>query len=640
MKKVFLSLLLCFAATLAVSAKERVKVLYVGGSANIETIGVGEVDSVALAKSTKERMTDFTKFLKQHFTSVTAIDAKEYTPAMSADYDVTVFDGRPKALRPEIREYAPDGRVTRFERARYLPDDFDRASVCIASASEDIGRAIGSKCDWMCLCLEDYALGWDKDHPIFKGPFKVNIKPEMRAVSPNAKEYEPIYGDPVPDETEMWRVQTYNYGTDPGARIGMVSRPGGFTDSPETEVISGGVSAKSLDAVAIGRHGNMFHWGFAASPSQLTEAGRAALANAIAYMPQFNGKRIIARKKNESIATRREAKAQKYLVSREAWEEGNRLNEQFYHTTDSIQRAVKEKAARGEELSAAEKMYASMPPARKPDAPTYAQYVKRRQPQLYHVFGDDAAEYARFYDKNTPYMYPVDGGYSLDVDEEVRSLGIANNDIALLDKCISLLEEGGKEAALGRTVLERYTLCRFATPQEWRAWYEANKDRMFFTESGGWLWLVDTLDPSVPGNDYSVLEKAPEAEKPAAPAGTTDEKNPVALKAELTDGNVITVTMTVHDGYHTYAVLDPADPFIPTEVTVELPAGYTAVGPMITPATQPTGNATTYYVGTGAFRQKVSGSGGGEATVNVRYQCCDKDMCFPPVKRTFKVALK
>lgn len=36
----------------------------------------------------------------------------------------------------------------------------------------------------------------------------------------------------------------------------------GFEDSPEAEVISSGVCAKSLDAVAIGRHGNFFHWGF------------------------------------------------------------------------------------------------------------------------------------------------------------------------------------------------------------------------------------------------------------------------------------------------------------------------------------------------------------------------------------------
>lgn len=640
MKKVILSLLMACVLSLHVYAKERVKVLYVGGSPNIETIGVEGLDSAEVAKSAKERMADFTKFLKSHFTSVTAIDAKEYTPAMSADYDVTVFDGLPTPIRPKIVETDENGRVIRFERPQYLPLDFDRAAVCIASASEDLGRALGSKCDWMCLCLADYALGWDKQHPIFQGPFKVNIKPEMRAVAASAKEYEPLYGDPVPDETEMWQVQTYSYENSPGMRIGMVSRPNGFLDSPETEIISGGVSAKSIDAIAIGRHGNMFHWGFAASPSQLTEAGRAALANAIAYMPQFNGKRIIARKLNEGIATRREAKAQKYLVSREAWEESNKVQMEYYHSMDSLQRAIKEKIANGEELNGIEKMYASLPPARKPEMPTYAQYVKQRQPQLYHVFGDDAAEYARFYDKSLPYLYPTENGYNLDVDEDVRTIGIANNDIKLLDKCISMLEEGGKDAQLGRTVLERYTLCRFATPQEWRSWYEANKDRMFFTESGGWLWLVDTLDPTVPGNDYSVLNAAPEAEKPVAPAGATDEMNPVAVKAELTDGNVITVTMTIHDGFHTYAALDPADPFIPTEVTIELPAGYSADGPLMTPATQPTGNATTYYVGTGAFRQKVKGSGGGEATVNVSYQCCNKDTCQRPVKKSFKVALK
>ena len=79
-------------------------------------------------------------------------------------------------------------------------------------------------------------------------------------------------------------------------------------------------------------------------------------------------------------------------------------------------------------------------------------------------------------------------------------------------------------------MLERYTLCRFATPQEWRAWYEANKGRLFFTESGGWLFMVDTRDKSVPGNDYSAKEQklaATAATSAAASASklVTDDKN-------------------------------------------------------------------------------------------------------------------
>lgn len=68
-----------------------------------------------------------------------------------------------------------------------------------------------------------------------------------------------------------------------------------------------------------------------------------------------------------------------------------------------------------------------------------------------------------------------------------------------------MLEEG-MDVEKANRILKRYTLCRFVSPGEWRNWYETYKDRLFFTESGGWLFLVNTYD-AVPGNDYSVLEQ-------------------------------------------------------------------------------------------------------------------------------------
>lgn len=137
----------------------------------------------------------------------------------------------------------------------------------------------------MCLCLDNYAYNWNKSHPIFNGPFKVNLETEMYPTPESAVEYGEFYDYVAPKELEMFRVSKYSY-KDPGhrnIRIGMVSRPWGYLDSPEAEVIPGGVSAKSIDAVAIGRHGNMFHWGFAAAPADMLPAAREILANAIVY---------------------------------------------------------------------------------------------------------------------------------------------------------------------------------------------------------------------------------------------------------------------------------------------------------------------------------------------------------------------
>ena len=170
MKKL-ITLLASGAVMLSAQAKEDVSVLYVGGSPDINTIGGVSIDSAVIAKSVKERTADFTKFLKQRFNKVRAVDGKDYTSGMSDGYDVTVFDGRPKAIRPAVRETDDKGRIIKDIRPAYLPDDFDRAAVCIAEMSEDLGRSVGTKNDWFCLCLYNYAHNWKKDHAIFNGPF-------------------------------------------------------------------------------------------------------------------------------------------------------------------------------------------------------------------------------------------------------------------------------------------------------------------------------------------------------------------------------------------------------------------------------------------------------------------------------------
>lgn len=83
----------------------------------------------------------------------------------------------------------------------------------------------------------------------------------------------------------------------------MISKSAGFLDSPDVEFISGGVSAKGLEEVAIGRHGNFLHWGFSASPEEMTEEAKSVFANAIVYISQFAGQTPIARKFNPFIVT-------------------------------------------------------------------------------------------------------------------------------------------------------------------------------------------------------------------------------------------------------------------------------------------------------------------------------------------------
>lgn len=650
-----LILTLCLAAILLpcrMAAKHNISVLYVGGSPNRGVVMGLSGDSAKLAASAKERAADFTRFLRSRFKKVKSIDAADYQAAMSDNYDVTVFDGRPK---PYSVTADSKGRPV----VRMLPEGFDRPTVSIADASAAIRAGSGSKNDWYCLCLQNKAMRWKKDHPIFKGPYKVNIIEEINPVPAGAIEFAELYGEQVPDSVEMWTVQKLNYTDDPEIRIGLVCRPWGYEDSPEAEIISGGVSSKSIDAVAIGRHANFFHWGFGASPSGLTDAGRAALANAIIYMAELGPCRIIARKNNDEIATRSTITHAKGEIARAAWDTENKARMNFYLKVDSGQKAVKAKLAAGQPLTLADSAYMSIPPQRKPQPTPYADFIRQREPDLFHIFGEEIEEYNRYYDRNAPWFRPAaEAPYRLDIDEDVRSLGIANNDIRLLETCIDMLDRGGHDAAKASAILERYTLCRFATPAEWRQWFTANRDRLFFTESGGWLWLVNTQDTNIPGNDYSVLTKAgasaagpdektsvrPDAAPTDTPQAATDRQNPVAAKAELVrnpDGTRdIVITLNIHPGFHLYANVDESDPFIPTEIKLTLPDGVKADGPMSYPAVDPSKNATTYYKGLCRFIQRITGDSDSDAVCELTYQCCDNSVCMRPVNTTLKINLK
>jgi len=637
-----LALLVVF-TPLSAQKKTDLRILFVGGSSDHYLMGGVKADSSEQRKSADIRTASFSKLLNQYFKNVKAINVSEYNPSLSESYDVTIFDGKPVPWRKQKYIYDDKGKISGVIPAAYLPDNYNCPTLCIAEYSNEVGRSLGIKNDWYCLCLDADAHSWQKDHPIFNGPYKVTLKTSLKPTPTTAKEIAQMYGENLPDSIEMWSVQSKGYSTVQTYRPGMVSRPDGYCDSPEAENISGGVSIKSIDAVALGRHGNFFHWGFSAAPYDMTEDGKIVFINSIIYISKFK-ETPIARKMDDRISTRHYVDAMKYMVTRKAWEANNISNREFNKYVLETKKTAKAKQEKGEELTDMEKTYLNFPEKTEPE-PTYSAYVKQRVPQLYHIFGDDASEYSRYYDKNRPYFRGGrDLGYGLDIDEDARSLGIANNDVRILDKVISMLEKG-EDPAMATRVLHRYTLCRFTTPQEWRNWFDTYKDKMFFTESGGWLWLINTYDKNVPGNDYSILENGKEEVKIPELKNDTDDKNPVSLSAaanRLEDGTIeVVVRMKIHKGYHTYAQVSEQEPFIKTEIKIDLPRGYQKVGDLITPVFKKYGTAgTTIYEGDGLFRQKIKGTGPAEIKCTISYQCCDNSICFPPEEKTLTIYLK
>lgn len=638
MKNLFLLLtsLLLVGTTAAEAAppvkKAELKVLYVGGTPEFETMTAGDIPADVMEKSIGERMRSFEEFLRDYFTSVTVVRAEEYTQKMSDDYDVTVMDGLPAPVVPRFT----DREKGIYLQEGYLDEDFDRPMLTIGYLSDKLGRRIGTKNDWYCLCLQSDAHSWRPEHPIFNGPFEVNLT-VVDEPTP-----EPIYNFPhhfeggrVPETMPMWKVQTYDYTSADNARIGLVSRPGGYEDSPEAEYISSGVCAKSPDAVAIGRHGNFFHWGFAASPADMTEQAKPVLANAIVYISQFAGQTPIARKYNDRAATRSYARDLKQFLSRQAYEQSVSA-EAEYNTMMSENRVkAEQKQARGEKLDQMDQIALSFTPSA---PPTFEEYIQRSGRGLYEKFGMDLDAYGRYFDDNYDYFY-CDGSYDLTVDEDAKSLGIPNNDKRLLDEAIRLWESG-RDPEKGRRILLRYTLMDLPTAEAWRAWYDTYSDRLFFTESGGWVFLINSREPGL--NDYRAHEERMAARRMAS--GTTSDAEPVAVAAEtvvMQDGSrMLNIRADIHPGYHIYDNVAPSDTFVPTAVEITLPAGYTATGAL----TRPSGKfynqlGTTVYKDSAVFSQRFTGSGPGQATCKITYQCCDPNICFPPETKEITVML-
>lgn len=631
-KIALLVLTMCNVATLwaqkAVNLN-KLRVLYVGGSANWEKDAFKTPEE--REKDVLRRSASFEAMLKSYFTEVKVVDAKVYTQDMSNAYDVTVIDGTPKAIAEKQTIKDAKGNVTKYIPPAYLTEAFDKPVVFIGETGEKLGRSIGLKLDWYCLCLDAYAHSFKKDHQIFKGPFPVKMTMETKPTPEDAFHYEYFLGKPTPKSLSMWRVQTKGYVTDKGFRIGMVARPWGFEDSPDAESISSGVCAKTLDAVAIGRHGNFFHWGFAASPEFMTPEAQTVLANAIVYISKYDGKGVIARKYLDRRATREYLKEKKYLATKEAFDNYAEMNRKFDEQMLVGKKNAEEKKAKNEKLTEYETQSLDY---QSPPKQSFEDFLKKNQKELFSKFGTNSAAYLKYYDENKDYFYAEDASYVITVDEDVKSLGIPNNDKRLLEKCIVMLEKD-TDADKAKRILARYTLLDYKTKGEWRSWYEKNKSRIFFTETGGYYFMVNTNDKNVDGNNYK-KEKFPEMSYHNIKPGETTDLNAVSVATGVVDKGgdkkEVVVKIKVHPGYHIYAFVAAVDPYVQTGLKINLPDGYTKVGDLKKPTFKYfSDSGTTIYEDEIMFTQEISGNGKGEVICAVTYQCCDTHICFPPV---------
>lgn len=471
------------------------------------------------------------------------------------------------------------------------------------------------------MCLGDMAHGLEPTHAIFQGPLSVDLQ-WQEFDTPESYENYPDPSITVGATMRGVRFQTSDYTTSDDIEPGVVSTPYGFDDSPDAEIISAGENTKGPRSVAMGRHGNFFHWGWAASPKDLTDVGRRTLVNAIAYIRQFDGQAPLVRASSRSRdwATLYGAWAGSMTTDYES-------SKKTYAEMNERRRAAIAKKERGEKLSASEERASTM---RELEIEPFDKWVMGRlrrmhPPELVDRIGRDGAAYEAHYRDHLEYLTYDQTARHYVVDEDCQSLGVSNRDPATLAKCAALLADPDRrDRALA--VLHRYTDQEFTSRSEWEAWLERVADRLFFSDVGGYRFYV------MPSSSDPLAALMAETLEP------TVVDNRVALKATLADGGdgtaVLAVRMVIDDGWHTYAWAPPSSPYPVNELSAKLPAGASWVGDWVEPPTDAGAEGTLVYHGDIVFTRKVKLPAGVDSLdVTVHFQACNDTHCLPPSTR-------
>ncbi|WP_316792014.1 hypothetical protein [Pedobacter frigoris] len=435
------------------------------------------------------RMPAFKGLLSQYFGEVKTMDCRDWKPADSEPYDVTIFDFPTTVIEPAKQEKDEKGNV-QYISARYLPDNFSKPVIFIASTADQMGRRIGLKLDWLCLCLDADAHHLNANHPIFKGPLEKVVPTMVTKKTPDGI-FHYATGENIPKEIPMWRVQKTGYLAGKGARIGLVARGNRFAESPDAEMISSGVCQKDVGAVALGRHGNFFLWGFGAAPADMTEEGKKVFVNTVAYMKQFDGRIPIARKYNDRMATTDDVRETIANVTKKSYEDYVAQMKDFNDQNAKQNKRLNDKKAAGQALTPEEE--ATLPYlGRVQEIDTWEVFLKGRMGKLASRFGNDGTAFQKYLTDNFNYIYcDPKGFYDYWVDEDVQQIGISNHDVKLLDACVGMLKKND-QPELASKVLKRYTGENFSTAKEWDDWLSKNKKKLFFSETNGYRFVINT----------------------------------------------------------------------------------------------------------------------------------------------------
>jgi hypothetical protein len=274
-----------------------------------------------------------------------------------------------------------------------------------------------------------------RDHIIFKEPLTVDLKQMIQRTTPEA------FTSYITNSTIPMLPLVRDIGSK--WKDGWCTYTDGFNDNPDVEMMSGGENEKTPTAAGIWRQGNLLHFGFEQSPSEMNENGQRLLLNGIGYISRFTEDRPIAI--TPSVFAGPIAYPRGYL--------DRRLGE-------------------------------------KGDASEVGHFLSSAC--LDHLKGKPADQIKAWQRENRSWLHPGSGG-KLEIDADAKLLNAPIDKPEFFEKMIAAMREGKPEA---KTLLARYAPSEtesLKSAAAWDDWFKENKPYLFFSDQGDYRWYVDPL---------------------------------------------------------------------------------------------------------------------------------------------------
>ena len=381
-----------------------------------------------------ERADDYTSFLKEFVGQIESVSRADFQAKQSFAFDVILLDW-------------PQGEETREMRLLRSPlgarEEWSRPTVLLGSAGLNLAVAWKLQGGSGCTCMDPMAYGF-RDHEIFKYPNEIQLSSQIRIKTPEAfagelleKEIEVL--PLVDDYQKTWRA-------------GWCTYSNFFDKNPDVEYFCGGVNHKTPTAAGLWRQGNLLHFGFEQSPSEMNQHGKRLLLNSIAYISRFSQDRPIA-------------------------------------TTPSVF---------GGEVARPRRTPGAW--LKRDDRPVdwvLDMFQAKVRTQL-ELLKTNAAK-AAWCDENSRYFAPGPDKL-LGIDEDLQSIALAFDAPEFFERVLNDLGLNESESVdRSRRLLDRYVPCgpgRDASVSNWRDWHKLNKSYLFALDTGDYCWYVDNLAKS------------------------------------------------------------------------------------------------------------------------------------------------